>query len=68
MFILGLYGVPFSGVEEAAGEGFPASLGGGEGGSAAGGAVLMVKMVQPIQKPMARTPRNPIITGIARAQ
>jgi len=28
----------------------------GEEGSGAGGAVLMVRIVQPIQKPMARTP------------
>jgi hypothetical protein len=40
---------------------------GGEG-SATGGTVLMVRIVQPIQKPMAKIPRNPTITGIANAQ
>ncbi len=38
------------------------------GDSDAGGVVLMVRMVQPIQKPRARIPKKPMITGMARAQ
>jgi hypothetical protein len=44
------------------------SAGGWRVDSEAGGDVLMVSMVQPIQNPRAMIPRKPMITGMARAQ
>jgi len=44
------------------------SAGGWRVDSEAGGEVLMVSIVQPIQNPRAMIPRKPMITGMARAQ